>query len=55
MLGPGYVSELNAKEKIWTMEIGNTRKLSPKHKSFITYKAILGRQVWDPRMHSKHC
>jgi len=27
MLGPGYVSELNVKEMIWTMEIGNTRKL----------------------------
>jgi hypothetical protein len=27
MLGPGYVSELNAKERIWTMEIGNIRKL----------------------------
>jgi hypothetical protein len=27
ILGPGYVSLLNAKERIWTMEIGNIRNL----------------------------
>jgi hypothetical protein len=27
MLGPGYVSELNAKERTWTMEIGDIRKI----------------------------
>jgi len=27
LLGPRYVSELNAKERIWTMEKGNIRNL----------------------------
>jgi hypothetical protein len=27
LLGPEYVSELNAKKSIWTMETGNIREL----------------------------